>query len=158
MKIINRLKASICLSLMLILMLPIVSFGENNTNTISDHLEYKALKEIEEDKLKSEYLSIALEIIEKEYDINKGELALKTDELNALYEYIENSYKLGLSKEEFKSNLIQEIEMEIEVKEEPTAITKPFFKYFILLSLTTVAVCISWNFIIFKVNEIKKKI
>ncbi len=118
-------------------------------------LEYKAVKEIEKEEQKEVYLEIALNLIEEHLGITKSELSLKGSDLNSLYEYIENAYKLKLSEHEFSNNIVNTLSEKEE--ENPENTTKNLFKYFLIVFFSVVAITSAWNYILFKGRKIKIK-
>lgn len=119
-------------------------------------LEYKAVKEIEKEEQKEVYLEIALNLIEEHLGITKSELSLKGSDLNSLYEYIENAYKLKLSEHEFSNNIVNTLS-EKEEEENPENTTKNLFKYFLIVFFSVVSITSAWNYILFKGRKIKIK-
>ena len=139
----------------LIIAMPNLSYA-STVDKSKNPLEYKAIKEIEKEEQEGKYLEIALNIIEEHLGITKSELSLKGAELDSLYEYIDNAYKLKLSEDEFSSNIVNML-LEQEVEESPKNTTKNLFKYFLIVFFVLVAIISASNYILFKVRQIKIK-
>ena len=150
----NKLKNIICMLAAIIIMTPIISFADNSIDKNKNPLEYKALKEIEEEETKAKYLELALKAVEEKLNISRSELAMKNEELSSLYSYINNAYDLKLTEEEFLRNIENDMQEE-EIKKEPKTYVKSLFKYFAIIFFSIVAITVSWNFILFKFSYIK---
>ena len=110
----------------LMITMPTLSYADT-IEKIKNPLEYKAMKEIEKEERKEEYLEIALNLIENHLGITRSDLALQSSNLSSLYEYIDNAYKLNLTNHEFESNIIEKLS-ETEEEENPQHISKDLFK------------------------------
>ena len=137
----------------LMITMPTLSYADT-IDKIKNPLEYKAMKEIEEEERKEEYLEIALNIIENHLGTTRSDLVLQSSNLSSLYEYIDNAYKLNLTNHEFESNIIENLS-ETEEEESPQHTSKNLFKYFLIIFFIAVAITSAWNYILFKLRQIK---
>lgn len=155
MKKIFLVKISSIVTILMIIV-PTLSYADTIDKN-KNPLEYKAMKEIEMEEQKEEYLEIALKFIEEHLGITKSELLSKSSDLTSLYGYIDNAYRLNLSKSEFSDSIIKELtqkeEAEVEIIDEKP--TKSLFKYFLIIFFVAVAITSSWNYILFKAKQIK---
>ena len=138
----------------LMIAVPTLSYADTIDKN-KNPLEYKAIRDIEMQEQKEAYLEIALNLIQEYLGITKSELLSQSNELSSLYEYIDNAYKLKISESEFSDSIIKELtekEKEQTTDEKPT---KSLFKYFLIIFFIAVAITSSWNYILFKVKQIK---